>query len=284
MTLTHVIYNNPDIPKALLQKVLQVSGPSTSQLYDENALDTLNSTHMIFLISPKCPPVAQEDDAFLNKITHILPNKKTAVLVLDSQNSLSISLLAKIRSLSRKNLLYSDIIDTSTASDEETAVKLLSMRRSLLDNQDMPVSLLNDWLKEMIGHHNTCTLCTGFGTNIRATPIEFTYHEEAFYFLSEGGEKFANLAVNPNVCIALYQEYSGFDKLEGIQVCGAAMFVDLFSEEYNTVITKRQLTPEQLKKLPVTLHMIKVLPHRFELLNSLFRKSGYEAKQVKELE
>ena len=48
-------------------------------------------------------------------------------------------------------------------------------------------------IEQYIKSNNTCALATGSGEFVRVTPIEYTYHDGAFWMFSEGGEKFKAL-------------------------------------------------------------------------------------------
>ena len=71
-------------------------------------------------------------------------------------------------------------------------------------------------MEEFIAAHNTCALATGCGTFVRCTPIEYSYLNGKFWMLSEGGLKFRALAGNSNVCLAIFDPYSGFGALGGM--------------------------------------------------------------------
>ena len=43
--------------------------------------------------------------------------------------------------------------------------------------------------------NNTCALATGAGAYVRCTPIEYSFHDGAFWMFSEGGKKFIGLSV-----------------------------------------------------------------------------------------
>ena len=45
-------------------------------------------------------------------------------------------------------------------------------------------------------------------------------HDSSFWMFSEGGLKFFALERNENVCLAIYDPYDGFGKLDGMQVTG----------------------------------------------------------------
>ena len=114
------------------------------------------------------------------------------------------------------------------------------------------------------------------------TPIEYTYHHGAFWMFSEGGEKFAALEKNKNVCLAIFDKYEGFGKLKGMQVTGEAELVAPFSDEYNAAAEFRKIPLDALKKMPHTMNLIKVQPKKIEFLNSDFKKEGADSRQMLE--
>jgi hypothetical protein len=166
------------------------------------------------------------------------------------------------------------------ANSGESAEKLIAMKRVLYDMPEMPHDTLVERVMQVLQSHNTCALCTGHDGGVRATPIEYVYRNTALYFLSEGGEKFAHMYANPRVCAAIFDAYSGFDKLEGVQIEGNAVMVKTFCAEYNDIIESKGLSADNLRKLPVELTMFKLVPERIEILESGFAKAGYAAKQV----
>jgi len=159
------------------------------------------------------------------------------------------------------------------------AKKALEIKRLLKNTLSMPQDELKKLIEDFLLAHNTCTLCTGHDNEVRATPIEYTYYNEALYFLTEGGEKFAHILANPNVSVAVYDSYEGFQKLGGLQITGTAEIICEESDTYLKVITRKGLEPAKLKALPVALNMIRVRLTSCEVLSSKIAKDGYEAKQ-----
>jgi uncharacterized protein YhbP (UPF0306 family) len=96
----------------------------------------------------------------------------------------------------------------------------------------MDSDALQQKITDFINKHNTCALAVANGDFVRCTPIEYNYMDGSFYLLSEGGLKFKALKDNKNVCLAIYEEYKGFGKLNGLQVTGMADMVEPWSEEY----------------------------------------------------
>lgn len=134
-------------------------------------------------------------------------------------------------------------------------------------------------IEQYIKSNNTCALATGSGEFVRVTPIEYTYHDGAFWMFSEGGEKFKALEKNKNVCLAIYDKYEGFGKLKGMQVTGTAEVVDYFPEEYIAAAVYKKIPIEALRKLPEPMNLIKVAPSKIEFLSSEFKKYGCASRQ-----
>lgn len=139
---------------------------------------------------------------------------------------------------------------------------------------------LRAMVEEYIQSNNTCALATGTGDYVRCTPIEYSWHDGAFWMFSEGGKKFIGLQSNPHVCLAIYDRYEGFGKLHGMQVMGLAELVEPFSEAYNAHATWKKLSLEFLRKLESPMHLIRVRPTRIECLFSDFKELGCAPRQT----
>lgn len=133
--------------------------------------------------------------------------------------------------------------------------------------------------EEFLLNHNTCSLSTGYGKRVRATPIEYRYKNGFLYILSEGGEKFANILLSPNVSVAVFNEFQGMNQLRGMQIKGTSEIIETGSEEYCDFLTMRKLKVENVMKLPSSLYLIKITIKRIEFLWSGFREMGVDVKQ-----
>lgn len=134
-------------------------------------------------------------------------------------------------------------------------------------------------VEKFIMAHNTCALATGCGDFVRCTPIEYSYKDRSFWMLSEGGLKFRALESNKNVCLAIYDGYAGFGRLSGMQITGTAELVEPWKDEYMDLLAYKKISADNLKKLPVTMYLIKVTPSRIDYLCSEFKKSGFASRQ-----
>ncbi len=134
-------------------------------------------------------------------------------------------------------------------------------------------------IEKFIMAHNTCALATGCGDFIRCTPIEYNYYDRKFWLFSEGGMKFNALEKNKNVCLAIYDGYDGFGQLGGMQISGTAELVEPWTGEYMDLLTLRKIPVENLKKLGVTMYLIKITPIRIDFLCSEFKKLSFDSRQ-----
>lgn len=135
-------------------------------------------------------------------------------------------------------------------------------------------------MEEYIEANNTCALATGFGTFVRCTPIEYSYHDGAFWMFSEGGLKFLALERNKNVCLAIFDRFNGFGKLNGMQVTGIAEIVEPFCDEYVKAANFKKIPLDTLRKLPTPMHLIKITPKHIDFIHSGFRQQGFDVRQA----
>lgn len=133
--------------------------------------------------------------------------------------------------------------------------------------------------EKFLNAHNTCALATGFGDFVRCTPIEYNWLNSSFYLLSEGGMKFKALAENKNVSLAVFEMYTGFGSIAGIQVSGKAEMIEFDSEEYKQVLAAKKILESAIRNLPHPMYLIKVIPQSMELLFSEFKKNGFDSRQ-----
>ena len=151
-----------------------------------------------------------------------------------------------------------------------------------IGNKIIEDKTLKVYIYDFIKGHNTCILATGYGDRVRATPIEYIFIGEHLYMLSEGGEKFANILLNPKVSIGINDPYTNMSELAGMQIRGSAEIIAIGSEEYISVLKQKNLNYENLLSLPIALNLIKIDITKVEFLWSEFTKLGYDAKQILE--
>lgn len=288
MERTLILYHNDIKDTMLLDLFEKILGPADKNEWDKIQGDLKPFSNIALIIPLNFEHMALCLRLFLENNKHEFANKRVAVIYINQYNNPRLTynqIYDEITACLNECYVTAEYFELDNINQEEMTQKIIEIKRYLTDNSDMPRERLVEEITHVFNSHNTCTLCTGAGHFLRATPIEYIYNEKngSLYFLSEGGEKFANLASNPQVAVAIYKEFCGFDKLEGLQVEGIIEMIDLFSVEYNENIIRRGLTPESLEKLPSRLNMFKIIPQRIYLLNANLKKDGYQARQVLDL-
>lgn len=134
-------------------------------------------------------------------------------------------------------------------------------------------------IEAYLAAHNTCALATGCGTQVRCTPIEYTYWQGRFWLLSEGGEKFRGLAGNANVSLAIFDPYTGFAALGGLQVTGRAQIVEPWTEDYCALLRRKKIPESALRQLDHPMYLIEITPACYDFLHSDFKKEGLSPRQ-----
>jgi menaquinone-dependent protoporphyrinogen IX oxidase len=176
------------------------------------------------------------------------------------------------------NLPFEDMDFYSKEEIVNYAMKLKSLKEQLIIPLDD--NKIRDLVEEFLTSHNTCTLATSYSNRVRSTPIEYNYIDGHIYLLSEGGAKFANLVLNTNVSVAVYEDYTGMNNLKGMQISGHAQTIDDADEEYNRVLKLKGLNLDVIKSMPIKLNLIKITVEKVEFLNSQFRGEGADVKQI----
>jgi menaquinone-dependent protoporphyrinogen IX oxidase len=157
------------------------------------------------------------------------------------------------------------------------ALHIKDLRDDIFDS--MPILELKKAVEEFITSHNTCTLSSGKANRVRATPVEYTYYQGQIYIFSEGGEKFANILLNENVSLAIYDAYTDMEHLAGMQITGIAEQVADFGE-YKKIIELKGLNMDFIQQLKVDLNLIRVQIEKLEFINSKFKDKGYQVRQI----
>lgn len=217
----------------------------------------------------------------LNKLTKIIGNVvsqralggtlKLSILKEEDQKALKVF----------SKMVGFDITDIDNFNLEEVIDYALELKL-IKDNSvpKIPDPEIKEIIEEFLTSHNTCTLSTSYKDRVRSTPIEYTYKNGFIYLISEGGEKFANLALNTNVSLAVYEDYTGMNNLAGMQITGSSYIVPNYNDEYVDIINMKGLNIDFIKKMPFNMNIIKIKIEKIEFLYSKFQKLGYETRQI----
>lgn len=136
-----------------------------------------------------------------------------------------------------------------------------------------------------IARHRTCALATAAGEFVRCTPLDYTYTEGAFWICSEGGAKFRALAHNKRVCLAVFDEPAagaGMGGITGLQVSGTASVPEPGDADYRRCFEIKGIPLARIEKLPFTMHVIKVVPERMDMISPAFKAAGGGVRQFLE--
>lgn len=247
-----LIIKNKDI---LLEKKIGFIGVGLSEYGSENYLKVVEDTlgrkvdYNVFI----------HGQVRVNNLTDV--DKETLKVFLNNQNL--------------------KLIDLGLFKEEEVCDKASKLIQEINKTEKtMTDEKLQEEIDNFINSKNTCTLCTGDNDFVRGTPIEFIYNDRNFYFITEGGLKYRGIIKNKKVAITLYNEYSGFEKLKGLQMQGDVELIPLYSQEYMKVMKLKNLKEEYLNNIPINMNVLKVKINRYEFLNSDFKKEGFDVKQV----
>lgn len=135
-------------------------------------------------------------------------------------------------------------------------------------------------IKNFIRNHNTCGFATGYGDYIRCTPIEYTFMDDEFWFVSEGGSKFIGLEKNKNVSMAIFEYYGDVRDSHGLQVMGTAELYDCWSDEFKKLLAFKGIPYDIMKTAKVQVAVVRVKPSVYEMYDTDFVKQGYDVRQI----
>ena len=133
---------------------------------------------------------------------------------------------------------------------------------------------------KFIENHNTCGFATGYGDYIRCTPIEYTYMDGEFWFVSEGGNKFIGLEKNRNVSMAIFEYYGDVKDSHGLQVMGTVELYDCYSDEFKKLLAFKGIPYDVMKAAAVEVAVFRVVPKSYEMYDTDFVAMGYDVRQT----
>lgn len=135
-------------------------------------------------------------------------------------------------------------------------------------------------IRKFIENHDTCGFATGYGDYVRCTPIEYTYMDGDFWFVSEGGSKFIGLEKNRNVSLAIFEFYGDMNDSHGLQVMGKAELYGGESDELKKLLAFKGIPFDAVKAAKVAVVVVRVKPSVFEMYDTDFVKEGYDIRQI----
>lgn len=133
--------------------------------------------------------------------------------------------------------------------------------------------------ERFIRSHKTCALATAYGDFVRCTPIEYNYYKGCFYLLSEGGLKFYALEHNKNACLSIFDEYTGFKHINGMQITARAEIIEPWSKEYMEILRFKKISEAAMRKYSHPMYLIKLIPTQIDFMSSAFKEAGFSYRQ-----
>ena len=121
--------------------------------------------------------------------------------------------------------------------------------------------------------NNILTLATCRDNMPRATAVEYRNDGLTIYIGSEGGGKYANLAVNKNISFTITSPYTTFFSCRGLQGWGKVEIfgegTEGFDEGVRVLKPERSMTELGMKGMPKVFNrrIIKVHPDRFKYMH-----------------
>lgn len=152
--------------------------------------------------------------------------------------------------------------------------------RKTASEKQMGKEKLSAWIDAFLGAHNVLALATGSGDHLRCTPLEYRWHDNALWILSEGGRKFSALRENRLVAATVFETDTTFSNLQALQVEGMAEIEDNTSEDYRKETAYRHIPVSALRNLAEPLWLIKITPTSITCLNTGFTAEGFSARQI----
>ena len=165
--------------------------------------------------------------------------------------------------------------------DKEQVLRYAMEIRDMQSNTEKNhlTAALKGYIEKYLCSRNTCALATAAVGRIRTTPLEYYYEAGCMYILSEGGEKFAHIMLNPDVSLCIYDEYDTMDDICGIQIQGRALIIEPGSSAYAGVLAMKKLDAEAVDALPFKLYALKIELQTADFIWHGFTKLGWEVQQ-----
>ena len=272
--------NNSNYTKEILNKISTIISNSKVQEVSEKDNNTDNYSNILIAI---CVYDENQFNLYksLKEYNIDFKNKKLVIVCIGSPKEDVNQYISTIQEITNKSDLYYYFIDISNNKNENITKAAINIKKYIeKPKKRLPKEELKSYIDNYITENNTLVLATGKEDFVRATPIEYIYYKNKFYMITEGGLKFVGIYENRNVSMGIYKDYKNMNDIQGMQITGTCEIIKKDSEEYKEILNVKGINIENLEKLPVTMNMIKVKPTKYEVIDSKFKKMGYDVKQI----
>lgn len=263
MANTLFLYDGTAASRLTVQMISGIVSMSNYKIYTEVPTSLVQYKRIVFAVSPNT------DHAWITAVLQQdLSQKDIGIIGVDMADTAWQMICSHIKKQMEHSLLFTACVHTTAGTEEIIqAGERLQALNAFPDENDTTVL---DAIETFLQDHNTCVLATGCENTVRATPIEYVYENGKLYMFSEGGIKFANLYRNPQVSVAVFDSYAGFEKLAGLQMKGICRIIEPDEEKYAIIAEKRGITKKKIATMPVILHVLEI-----ELTTAVFLWAGF---------
>lgn len=269
---TLFLYDGDSTTKNIAKIMASVISMSKYASYTES-VPVEKYSHIILVAGPKHTICAH-----LPVLAENLRGKYIGLVVSELQNTHVESRIQDVEIQLQRKLDFTAFVSQEQYADDaiRAAEKLYAAAHTGNDKDPEVLAAIEEFLHS----HNTGVLATGWGTHVRATPIEYIYQEGHLYIFSEGGGKFAHLYRNDNVSFSVFDPFKDFQHLAGIQLYGKARIIEPDEQEYEAVAKLRSIPVERLRAMPVMLRIIDISITNAVFLWAGFTKQGKGPRQM----
>lgn len=175
-----------------------------------------------------------------------------------------------------------NIVDIENEEEKINAIEFYRNLRiqAISPKMKMEQTTLASIILQFILEHEVCILATGYNQYIRATAVEYIFKNRKFYIISECGEKYANLAINKNVALTIFDYLTQAGRTKSIQVFGKANIYNSNDEKAEQILNLRGLTRETIKDLNFEIYVIEIDPKSIELYDPSLKDLGFSNRQI----
>lgn len=273
MANTLFLYDGTAASRMTVQMMSSIVSMSNYKVYTASPLSLAKYSRIVFAVSPNT------DHAWITAVLQQdLSQKKIGIIGVDVADAVWQMMCSHISKQMGEALVFAACVHT--AADREEIIQAGERLQALTVLPGENDTAVLDAIETFLQQHNTCVLATGYDDAVRATPIEYVYHDKKIYMFSEGGKKFANLYRNPQVSLAVFDSYAGFEKLAGLQIDGRCRMIEPDEPIYMTIAETKGITKERIQAMPVLLHVLEIQLTEAVFLWAGFLKLGKAVRQV----
>ncbi len=273
MANTLFLYDGTKESRRTVQIMASILSMSSYQVYTAESVPFGQYSRILLTVGPKTDPtwiaaVLQQN----------LSQKEIGMIGVDVSDTMWQRTLNDVTNRIEKPLIYTACIHTAAGAEE--IIQAGEQLRALKIIPQESDEIVREAIETFLRQHNTCVLATGYGTAVRATPIEYLYNDKKIYLFSEGGKKFTNLYRNPQVSLAVFDSYAGFEKLAGLQIAGRCRMIEPDEPGYMNIAEAKGIAKERIAAMPVILHVLEIQLTKAVFLWAGFLKYGKTVRQV----